>query len=574
MTSSRATGARTLLQLREWIPSRLALAGVAGLSLVGGLLEALIVGLVASIGAAVAQGQERLEMSLGPVDLSVTTTRALAVGFAVVVLMVAARLMAGVLSSRLASRTLVDARSRLLASYLSASYEVQRTVVQAELHDLIAFQAMRMSQAVLTVTSAMTHGLSFIALVAVAFLFDPLTAGMMFLLSVVLGALFLPMVRRSNRAGQNHLDAQVQVGVELGDVTGLLAEVHVYEGQQGMMRRLAGSIAQSGRAFRTAAFMTQLTPTLYLAAVLLLLLSALMALSSVGVSDLQTVGAIALLMLRGLRYSQQLQSRFQVAVEHAPDVVSLSSALRRFRDSAAPDHGDDVERVETLEFRDVTYHHPGTTEGVDDVTVSLHRGEVVGVVGHSGAGKSTFAELILGLRQPTDGLVLVNDRARSEYRLGSWFRRVAYVGQESRLLAGNVADNVAFFRELDRPRIQAALTAASLGDDLQRWEHGDQREVGAGGRDVSGGQRQRIAIARALVGDPDVIVMDEPTSALDPESERRIRESIAALAGQVLVIVVAHRHSTLDVCDRILRFEDGQCREVTVESLGDVPLDL
>lgn len=572
MTTSRATGARTLLQLREWIPSRLTLLGVAALSLAGGLLEALIVGLVAGIGAAVAQGQDLLEMSLGPVDMSVTTTRALAVGFVATAVMVMARLTASVLGARLASRTLVNARRRLLEGYLSASYEVQRTVVQAELHDLIAFQAMRMSQAVLTVTTAVTHGLSFIALVAVAVLFDPLTAGMMLALSIVLAAVFLPMVRRSNRAGQNHLDAQVQVGVELGDVTGLLAEVHVYGGQQGMMARLAGSIAQSGRAFRTAAVMAQLTPTLYLAAVLTLLLSALLALSAVGVSDLQTVGAIALLMLRGLRYSQQLQSQFQVAVEHAPDVVSLSAALRRFRDSAAPDHGDDVERVDTLEFQDVTYHHPGTTEGVDDVSVALRRGEVVGVVGHSGAGKSTFAELTLGLRQPTRGRVLVNDRPRSDFRLGSWYRRVAYVGQESRLLAGNVADNVAFFRDLGDPRVQAALAAASLGEDLQRWEHGDQREVGAGGRDVSGGQRQRIAIARALVGDPDVIVMDEPTSALDPESERRIRESVAALAGHVLVIVVAHRHSTLDVCDRILQFEDGRLRELAPGALGEVPM--
>ncbi len=573
MSARPTTGARTLLLLWDWIPSRVALGGVAALSLLAGLLEAVIVGLVAGLGAAVAQGRDVMELAVGPVALSATVGESLLVGFGGVLAMVAARLVASVIASRVVGRTLVGARTRLLDTYLSTSYEVQRTLVQAELHDLVTFQAMRLSQAVLTVTRAMSAALTFLALVAVAFLFDPLTAGLMLVVSLGLAVVFLPLVRRSNRAGQSHLDAQIAVGMELGDVTGLLAEIHAYGAHRGMLQRLSGSVDEAGRAFQVAAFILQITPTLYLATVLGLLLGALATLNAVGVADLQTVGAIALLMLRGLKYSQQVQSQFQVAVEHAPDIASVTAATKRFVAGRTSDVGDEVPAVDEMELRGVTYHHPGTTEGIEDVDVVLRRGEVVGVVGHSGAGKSTLAELVLGLREPTQGTVWVNGRPRNEYRRSSWFARVAYVGQESRLLAGTVASNVAFFRAVEPAQIARVLKAASLTDDLERWSAGAEREVGSGGRDVSGGQRQRIAIARALVGEPDVVVLDEPTSALDPESERRIRETIAALAGEVLVIVVAHRHSTLAVCDRILSFEGGRCTEVTVESLGDLPLD-
>lgn len=560
---TRDSGVRSLWELRTVVPSRLTLVVVSLMSLVGGVLEALLVALVASVAATVAQGGDGLEASLGPFEITMATEQSLLVGFGATVVMVTMRLLAGGIGSRLAARTLVETRTSLLRAYLHAHYERQRELLSAEFHDLLVFQAMRSSQAVLMAVKALTAVFSFLALVGVAVLVDPPTAGVLLGASLVLAALFLPLVRRSHRAGGEHLDAQVQVGVELDDVTGLLAETHVYGAQQGMLERAADALGRAGRAFRTAAFITQATPALYLGVVMTLLLVGLFALDVVGVANLQTVGAIVLLTLRGLKYSQQAQSTVQTAVELAPDVESVTRRLREYRASAISDEGDELDRIDELEFEGVAYVYPGSDEGVEDVSTVLRRGEVVGVVGHSGAGKTTFAELVLGLRDPTRGQVLVNGVPRSVFRPRSWYDRVAYVGQESLLLVGSVSANVAFFRPVGEHAVARALAEASLTDDLARWEHGDRREVGSGGRDVSGGQRQRIAIARALAGRPDVIVMDEPTSALDPTSEQQIRETIAALAGEVLVIVVAHRVSTLQVCGRILQFEEGHMTEVT-----------
>ncbi|MTV24578.1 ABC transporter ATP-binding protein [Nitriliruptoraceae bacterium ZYF776] len=561
-TDTSPSGVRALLLLRDWLPSRAVLPVVAALGLLGGVLEAGVLGLIAATGATMARGGDDVVVSLGPWALDTTVTVALVAGAVATVAMVLVRLATARASTDLAAATLVRTRTSLLERFLSASYETQRASLQAELHELIAVQTMRLSQAVLLLTAALGNALTFAALVGAAFLFDPLTAGALLGLAIVLAGVFLPIMRRSNKAGASVLSTQVQVGVDLGDVTGLLAETHVFGARTGMLGRANRSVEEAGRAFRTASWAAQLTPALYLGAVMGLLLTGLAVLSIAGIDDIQVVGAIVLLTLRGLRYSQQVQAGLQLAVEQAPNVVAVDTASRRFTEAAVASSGTELDRLEELELRDVAYRHPGTDEGIAEVSVHLRRGEVVGVVGHSGAGKSTFAEVVLGLREPAEGTVLVNGVDRGSFHARSWFARVAYVGQESRLLAGSVAANVAFFRDLPDGAVASALTAASLGDDLARWSDGDQREVGAGGRDVSGGQRQRIAIARALAGGPDLVVMDEPTSALDTDSEQRVRDAIAALAGEVLVIVIAHRPSTLRVCDRILRFEDGRATEV------------
>jgi ABC-type multidrug transport system fused ATPase/permease subunit len=182
----------------------------------------------------------------------------------------------------------------------------------------------------------------------------------------------------------------------------------------------------------------------------------------------------------------------------------------------------------------------------------------VGIVGPSGAGKSTLIQLLLRLREPTEGVMTVDARDARRLSLDDWYRHVAFVPQEPHLFAGTVADNVAFFRpEVDAADIQRAAKLAHLHDDVMSWPRGYDTMVGERGGQLSGGQRQRLCIARALVESPDMMVLDEPTSALDVRSESLIRETIADLAPSTTVFVIAHRLSTLAVCDRIMVILDG-----------------
>ena len=208
--------------------------------------------------------------------------------------------------------------------------------------------------------------------------------------------------------------------------------------------------------------------------------------------------------------------------------------------------------VDTIEFRDVGYVYPTGEVGIEGVSMTMHRGQIVGLAGPSGAGKSTIAQLVLGLRRPTSGTILVDGTPAEAFEEHSWFDKLAYVAQDSRLIQGDVRDNVRFLRpEVTDEQIDRALERAGIAPDVARWADGADRDVGVSGRELSGGQRQRIAIARALVGEPDVLVLDEPTSALDPASEQIIRDTIDSLRGSVTVVLVAHRESTLSICDRV-----------------------
>jgi len=195
-----------------------------------------------------------------------------------------------------------------------------------------------------------------------------------------------------------------------------------------------------------------------------------------------------------------------------------------------------------------------------DVTLwpNLTGGEVIGIIGPSGAGKSTLVQLLLQLRKPDAGRYLVNGVAAEQFAREDWYGQVSYVPQEPRLLHASVAENIRFFRELDDEAVERAAKLARIHDDVIGWTDGYETLVGPRADAVSGGQQQRICLARALAARPEVLVLDEPTSALDPHSETLIGESLTALRSELTLFIIAHRMSTLDICDRVMVIVDGR----------------
>jgi ATP-binding cassette, subfamily B, bacterial len=195
---------------------------------------------------------------------------------------------------------------------------------------------------------------------------------------------------------------------------------------------------------------------------------------------------------------------------------------------------------------------------LSELSFDVERGETIGIIGPSGAGKSTLAQLLLRLREPTNGSYLVNGEPARELRRTDWTSRVAYVPQSPQLFYGAVADNISFLRELDDGAIERAARLARIHDDIVSWSDGYDTIVGPRAAAVSVGQAQRICLARALANNPEILLLDEPTSALDPTSERLVQESLTALKGHLTLFVIAHRMSTLDICDRVMVIVDGR----------------
>jgi ATP-binding cassette subfamily B protein len=184
--------------------------------------------------------------------------------------------------------------------------------------------------------------------------------------------------------------------------------------------------------------------------------------------------------------------------------------------------------------------------------------EVVGIIGPSGAGKSTLIQILLRLRAPDSGEYIVNGVPAGEYASGDWHQVFSYVPQEPRLMHASVADNIRYLRTLDDDAVQRAGRLARIHDDVVSWPDGYDTIVGPRADAVSGGQQQRICLARALAARPSVLILDEPTSALDPHSESLIQESLTVLRDELTLFIIAHRMSTLDICDRVMVIVDGR----------------
>lgn len=212
-----------------------------------------------------------------------------------------------------------------------------------------------------------------------------------------------------------------------------------------------------------------------------------------------------------------------------------------------------------LELRNVEFTYPGAnTPAVTNVNLQIPLGSSVGVVGQSGAGKSTLIDIFLGLLVPSSGSMTL-DGVPLEDVLAAWRKRVGYVPQEVAIFDGSVAQNVALSwgGELDEDRVRVSLERAQLLDTIEARPEGIHGRVGERGGALSGGQRQRLGIARALYMDPLVLVLDEATSALDTATEAAVATAISELQGDVTVISVAHRLSTIRDSAQVLYMSEG-----------------
>ncbi len=227
-------------------------------------------------------------------------------------------------------------------------------------------------------------------------------------------------------------------------------------------------------------------------------------------------------------------------------------------------HVENVEKLpvsKAIELKDIVYHYPDSDMYVfDHASMTIPVGKSVGIVGTSGAGKTTIVNIMLGLLDIEEGRILADGvDVRSNYR--RWLKNIGYIPQTIFMLDTSIRKNVAFGipdEEIDDEKVWAALREAQLDEYVRSLPEGLDTGIGERGIRLSGGQRQRIGIARALFEDPEVLVLDEATSALDNETETAIMDSINRLHGRKTLIIIAHRLQTIEKCDMVYRVEDGK----------------
>ena len=218
----------------------------------------------------------------------------------------------------------------------------------------------------------------------------------------------------------------------------------------------------------------------------------------------------------------------------------------------------DLKQKITLKNINFSYVHDKPI--LKNINLTITKGEKIGFVGESGSGKSTLIDIIIGLYKPENGEILIDGKKLYEPNIKAWRKKIGYIPQSIYLSDGNIAENVTMEDEIDEFRVKEVLTQANILNFLERNHDGIYTKVGENGVKLSGGQKQRVAIARALYHNPEILVLDEATSALDNETESKIMNEVYKVGKNKTVLIVAHRLSTLDGCDRIVRFEDGEMR--------------
>jgi ATP-binding cassette, subfamily B, bacterial PglK len=471
-------------------------------------------------------------------------------------------------ATRRASQYELQIGSRLFRAYIGAPWTERLKKNSA---DIVRFtdSSLHQTVAAFLLPGAAVFGeiMTLVAVVTVIGIAMPVIALVTVVYLGILGSiLYFWFSRRSRAAGVVNLEYSIKTARRITEMVGAMKELTLRNKNYEVAGTIDESRKHAVKARATILFLGQV-PRFVLES------GIIGGFFLVGVAgylmggEAMALSAVALFALAGFRMAPSVV-RFQFIVtlmtSTAPHVHTLIDEIRgsegasaHLRERASRPLSEAPER---LEFRNVSFRYPGAKDdAVSEVSLAIPFGQSIAIVGTSGAGKSTFIDLILGLIEPTKGVIAIDDTPLTELT-DSWRAKVGYVPQEVALFDVTVAQNVAMSwgTDVDRGRVQEALKKAQLLTTIEARKKGINSRVGERGLTLSGGQRQRLGIARALYLDPYVLVMDEATSSLDTETEQAVTTAIKGLAGKITTIIVAHRLSTVRDADQILFMRDGK----------------
>ena len=553
----------TILKLfRGEYPS---LVGLSVSSFLGGMCEAVLLVLIANLALAVG-GSATAAGKTSVFGLSGLGTSQL---FVVAVVLTTLRLLFQYVAARLTARTTANLTQRIRSGtfddYVHASWELQSSESEAAIQDLLQRHVAKAQAAVINVGVMTSTGFMVLALVASSFVVDPIAAGLIILVGLVLFLGLRPLTIQAKKLGKKQAEQGITYGVQAREAVDLSLEIRAFGVSDQVAGRLDRAAAREVAPLYRAQLMARMVTVVYTSAAVMILLLSLLGLDTFLDRPLASIGAIVVVLIRALNQTSGLQTSYHGMGDLVPYIERLDQQRARFRESVPPSGSTELDHIGTIRFDHVSYSYDGRHDALSDLSFEVQQGESVGIIGPSGSGKSTLIQLLLRLRHPDAGHYTIDGVDVADVEDDSWFSRISFVPQDSRIFDDTVAANIAFFRpDITREQIEQAARRAHVHDEILAMPEGYDTVLGSRGGSVSGGQRQRISIARALLGSPSMLVLDEPTSALDMRSESLVHQTLNDLQGSVTLFVIAHRLSTLNTCDRIMVLRDG-----VLQTFGD-----
>lgn len=460
---------------------------------------------------------------------------------------------------------------RLLRSYVNKDYEYFLNAETSVIQRSITADINNMYTLVLAMLQLVSEVIVFLFVGVTLFVLDPLmTLTLCVLLIVtllVIKRIIKPIMNRTGKANQDYGASMYEWITQT--VTGI-KEVKVNAKEQYFI----GEYLKQGKGYINAMEVYSMfanTPKLLIEAVCITGMIAYMLVLVLTGADvgnmIPTLSAFAFAAVRLMPSASRINNQLTQISFCEPFFFHVSDNLLDDISEEKIDLSYAVEAKKKLPVTKeiclsrITYKYPNTEKYIfDHADLTIPVGSAIGIVGGSGAGKTTIVDIILGLLKPEEGKIMADGvDVQEHYR--EWLKNIGYIPQMIALLNADIRKNIAYGvkeEDIDEDKLRHAIEEAQLDSFVNGLPDGDRTGIGERGIRISGGQRQRIGIARALYEDPEVLILDEATSALDNDTEAAIMDSINRLHGRKTLIIIAHRLQTIEKCDMVFRVENGK----------------
>lgn len=464
---------------------------------------------------------------------------------------------------------------KMLNSYMSRPYSFFLNVNSSEIIRACSGDVNGVCMILECVFDIVAEGLAAIAIGVFIFLADPFMAVavsiLLLVVSVAIVMVYKPVMKRM---GRKEMTAQAAKSKAIYQTVGGVKELYVMQRKQLFLDEYSRAADEERRITRNKSFLGASPERIIEGVCVSGLIGAVVIRLLLGVDIMNFVpqlGMFAMAAFKVLPSVGKISNRVTTIVYYVPmldnvyEVIIKANEFEKEQERYQKTYGRIGENQKECEFTDniliqnVTWKYDENKENVlEELELEICKGESVALIGASGAGKTTLADIILGLLAPQSGYVHMD--GKDVYAMPEqWARIIGYVPQNVFLIDDTVRNNVAFgLQDVDDQLIWGALEGAQLKDFIETLPYGLDTIVGERGVKLSGGQRQRIAIARALYNNPRILVLDEATSALDNDTENAVMEAVEALQGKMTLIIVAHRLTTIRNCDKIYEIKKGK----------------
>jgi len=463
---------------------------------------------------------------------------------------------------------------RLLASYLAQPYEFFLNRHSGEMGPRVLSESGHVVQQFFRPAAEFLAAcLTTLAIIGLLLWVEPLVAVISFaVLGGIYGTIYVLVRRKLARFGRTRVEANKQRFRMANESLAGIKDIKLLGRETSYLLRYAVPSVQMAQVVAKQAVVSNI-PQFALQAVALggIILLCLILIDPAGIESGAALGGLlpvlGVFAFAGQKLMPELSKLYQSLTQIQASAASVEAVyedlvMHNVSTGLPEPVSDSLGLKDTLELENVSYSYPGSDQaGLHGVSVSIKAGDKIGVVGSTGAGKTTLADILLGLLAPSRGKLIADGIEITSENLRSWMRGVGYVPQDIFLTDASVSENIALGvppAKIDHERVRKAARIARIAGFIEtELPEGFQTYIGERGVRLSGGQRQRIGIARAMYHEADLIVFDEATSALDNLTESEVMDAIDALPGDKTVVMIAHRLSTVKECDKIIVLDKG-----------------